>query len=334
MVAGFPKGTHMRAWQVVEHGEPKEVMKLGEKDIPEPGPGEVRIQVNAAALGLPDVFMCRGTYAFNPAIPFTPGQEVVGIVTAAGEGVDLAPGSRVIATTSFIQGNGGFAEQALAPISATYRIPDDMPDDDAAAFLIPFQTAHIALVRRGQLQRGETLLVHGGAGGVGSAAIQVGRALGATVIATATGPERVEACLEMGASSAIDIATEDFAEDVNKATEGRGANVIFDPVGGDVFIRSFKCIANEGRLLAIGYSSGSFKNAATGAVVFKNCSVVGVLAALYDKDFLDRTHEELLRLYADGKIRPRKQKISFEDIPMALADLADRKAIGKIVAVV
>ena len=324
----------MRAWQVVEHGEPKEVMKLGEKDIPEPGPGEVRIQVNAAALGLPDVFMCRGTYAFNPAIPFTPGQEVVGIVTAAGEGVDLAPGSRVIATTSFIQGNGGFAEQALAPISATYRIPDDMPDDDAAAFLIPFQTAHIALVRRGQLQRGETLLVHGGAGGVGSAAIQVGRALGATVIATATGPERVEACLEMGASSAIDIATEDFAEDVNKATEGRGANVIFDPVGGDVFIRSFKCIANEGRLLAIGYSSGSFKNAATGAVVFKNCSVVGVLAALYDKDFLDRTHEELLRLYADGKIRPRKQKISFEDIPMALADLADRKAIGKIVAVV
>ena len=324
----------MRAWQVVEHGEPKEVMKLGEKDIPEPGLGEVRIQVNAAALGLPDVFMCRGTYAFNPAIPFTPGQEVVGIVTAAGEGVDLAPGSRVIATTSFIQGNGGFAEQALAPISATYRIPDDMPDDDAAAFLIPFQTAHIALVRRGQLQRGETLLVHGGAGGVGSAAIQVGRALGATVIATATGPERVEACLEMGASSAIDIATEDFAEDVNEATEGRGANVIFDPVGGDVFIRSFKCIANEGRLLAIGYSSGSFKNAATGAVVFKNCSVVGVLAALYDKDFLDRTHEELLRLYADGKIRPRKQKISFEDIPMALADLADRKAIGKIVAVV
>src|ERR1700710_1660076 len=306
----------MQAWQVVKHGEPREVMEFGEKAVPEPGPGEVRIVVKAVALGLPDVFMCRGTYAFNPQIPFTPGQEGVGIVTAIGEGVELAVGTRVIATTSFIQGNGGFAEQALAPISATYRIPDDMPDEDAAAFLIPFQTAHIALVRRGNLMPGETLLVHGGAGGVGSAAIQVGAALGARVIATATGPDRVKACREMGASVAIDLGTEDFADAVNKATEGRGANVIFDPVGGDVFIRSFKCIANEGRLLAIGYSSGSFKNAATGAVVFKNCSVVGVLAALYDKDFLDHTHEELLQLYADGKIRPRKQKISFEDIPM------------------
>jgi NADPH:quinone reductase len=323
----------MRAWQVVKHGEPKEVMELGQKAVPEPGPGEVRIVVKAVALGLPDVFMCRGTYAFNPQIPFTPGQEVVGIVTAIGEGVELAVGARVIATTSFIQGNGGFAEQALAPISATYRIPDDMPDEDAAAFLIPFQTAHIALVRRGQLLPGETLLVHGGAGGVGSAAIQVGRALGATVVATATGPEKVEACLALGASSAIDVGAEDFSEAVNKATHGRGANVIFDPVGGDVFIRSFNCIANEGRLLAIGYSSGSWKNAATGAVVFKNCSVVGVLAALYDKDFLDRTHEDLLKLYAEGKIRPKTQKVSFDDIPAALTDLADRKVIGRVVAV-
>jgi len=322
----------MRAWQVVEHGEPLAVMKLGEKAVPDPGPDEVRILVKALALGLPDVFMCRGTYAFNPAIPFTPGQEVVGIVTAAGEGVDLAIDSRVIATTSFIQGNGGFAEQALAPISATYRIPDDMPDEDAAAFLIPFQTAHIALVRRGNVMPGETLLVHGGAGGVGSAAIQVGAALGAKVIATATGPERVKACLALGASLAIDVATEDFAAAVNEATAGRGANVIFDPVGGDVFVRSFNCIANEGRLLAIGYSSGKWKNAATGAVVFKNCSVVGVLAALYDKDFLDRTHEELLGLYAEGLIRPTTQTVSFEDIPAALTDLADRKVIGRVVA--
>jgi NADPH2:quinone reductase len=322
----------MRAWQVTKHGEPKEVMELSEKAVPEPGPAEVRILVRAVALGLPDVFMCRGTYAFNPAIPFTPGQEVVGIVAAAGEGVDLARGSRVIATTSFIQGNGGFAEQALAPISATYRVPENMPDEDAAAFLIPFQTAHIALARRGRLLPGETLLVHGGAGGVGSAAIQVGAALGARVIATATGPKRVEACLALGATVAIDVGAEEFPDVVNKATDGRGANVVFDPVGGDVFIRSFDCIANEGRLLAIGYSSGKWKNAATGAVVFKNCSVVGVLAALYDKEFLDRTHEELLTLYAEGKIRPATQKVPFEDIPIALADLADRKVIGRVVA--
>jgi len=323
----------MKAWRVIKHGEPKAVMELGEKAVPEPGPGEVRILVSAVALGLPDVFMCRGTYAFNPEIPFTPGQEVVGIVTAVGEGADSVAGSRVIATTSFIQGNGGFAQQALAPIGATYRIPDDMPDEDAAAFLIPFQTAYLALARRGQLSRGETLLVHGGAGGVGSAAIQVGRALGANVIATATGPDKVRACLEMGASSAIDIGTKDFAEAVNEATEGRGANVIFDPVGGDVFVQSLNCIASEGRLLAIGYSSGKWKNAATGAVVFKNCSVVGVLAASYDKDFLDRTHEELLKLYAMGQIHPAKQRIAFEDIPNALTDLADRKVIGRVVAV-
>ena len=208
---------------------------LSEKAVPEPGLGEVRILVKATALGLPDVFMCRGTYAFNPAIPFTPGQEVVGIVTAIGEGVDLAVGSRVVAVTSFIQGNGSFAEQALAPIGATYPVPEDMPDEDAAAFLIPFQTAHIALARRGQLTQDETLLVHGAAGGVGSAAIQVGRALGAEVIATATGPERVKACLEMGATLAIDLGAEEFPEAVNRVTEGRGANVVFDPVGGDVF---------------------------------------------------------------------------------------------------
>src|ERR1700709_1249835 len=323
----------MQAWQVVRHCGPIEVMELGEKAVPEPGAGEVRILVKAVALGLPDVFMCRGTYAFSPSIPFTPGQEVVGIVNAAGEGVELAVGSRVIATTSFIQGNGGFAEYPLAPISATYCIADDMPDEDAGSFLMSFQTAYIALARRGQLSPGETLLVHGGAGGVGSAAIQVGCALGAKVIATAAGPERVKACLEMGASLAVDIGTEDFANAVNEATEGRGANVIFDPVGGDVFVRSFKCIANEGRLLAIGYSSGAWKNAATGAVVFKNCSVVGVLAALYDKNFLDRTHAELLKLYAEGKIRPTKQRVSLHDIPSALTDLADRKVIGRVVAV-
>jgi NADPH2:quinone reductase len=322
----------MQAWQVTGYGEPEQVLQLVEKDVPQPGPGEVRIRVQAVALGLPDVMMCRGTYAFSPTLPFTPGQEVVGTVTAAGEGVDLTIGARVIATTSFIQGNGGFAEQALAPVSATYGVPDDMPDEDAAAFLIPFQTAHIALVRRGQLAPGETLVVHGGAGGVGSAAIQVGRALGAEVIATATGPERVKACLDLGASSAIDIGTEDFADVVNAATQGRGANVIFDPVGGPGFVRSFSCIANEGRLLAIGYSSGSWKNAATAGVVMKNCSVVGVLAAWYDKQFLDSTHEELLSLYAEGKIRPARTSTSFADIPRALRELGDRQVVGRTVA--
>ncbi|MBW2143040.1 MAG: NADPH:quinone oxidoreductase family protein [Deltaproteobacteria bacterium] len=323
----------MRAWQVNKHGEPEEVLQLVEKEVPEPGPGEIRIRVAAVSLGLPDVFMCRGIYPFQPQLPFTPGQEVVGVVTATGEGTHTAVGSRVMAVTTFFNGQGGFADQTLAQNNAVYRVPDEMPEEDAAAFLIQFQTAYLALSRRGQLAPGETLLVHGGAGGTGSAAIQVGRALGARVIATAGGSEKVRACRELGAHVAVDYNNEDFVEAVQKTTEGRGADVIFDPVGGDVFYRSLNCIANEGRLLAIGYAGGSWQNAPTQDIVLKNCSVVGVLAAFYDKEFLDREHEELLKLYAEGRIRPLvKQKIPFEEIPRALTDLGNRKVIGRVVA--
>ncbi len=323
----------MRAWQVNKLGEPEDVLQIVDKAVPEPGPGEIRIRVTAVSLGLPDVFMCRGGYPFQPQLPFTPGQEVVGVVTATGEGTHTAVGSRVMAVTTFFNGQGGFAEQALAQNSTAYRVPEEMSDSDAAAFLIQFQTAYLALARRAQLAANETLLVHGGAGGTGSAAIQVGRALGAKVIATAGGSEKVRVCRELGAHAAIDYNNADFVEAVHQATEGRGADVIFDPVGGDVFYDSFKCIANEGRLLAIGSAGGSFRDAPTKDIVLKNCSVVGVLAAFYDKEFLDREHEALLKLYAEGHIRPLiKRIIPFEEIPRALTDLAHRKVIGRVVA--
>jgi NADPH2:quinone reductase len=323
----------MRAWQVNKHGEPEDVLQLVDKDVPEPGSGEIRIRVAAVALALPDVFMCRGNYPFQPQLPFTPGQEVVGTVTAVGEDAHAAVGSRVMAVTTFFNGHGGFADQTLAQDNTAYRVPEDMPEDDAAAFLIQFQTAYLALARRGQLAPEETLLVHGGAGGTGSAAIQVGCALGAKVIATAGGSEKVRVCRELGAHVAVDYNNEDFVEAVNQVTEGRGADLIFDPVGGHVFYDSFKCIANEGRLLAIGSAGGSFQNAPTEDIVLKNCSVVGVLAAFYDKEFLDREHEALLKLYAEGHISPLiKRVIPLEDIPRALTDLAERKVIGRVVA--
>ncbi len=324
----------MHAWQVNQNGEPYDVLQLVEKDVPEPGPDEIRIRVAAVSLGLPDVFMCRGIYPFQPSLPFIPGQEVVGVVTAAGEGVNMDVGTRVMAITAFFNGQGGFAEQTISASNMVYRVPEEMTDAEGAAFLIPFQTAYISLARRGQIAPGETLLVHGGAGGTGSAAIQVGRALGARVIATAGGFEKVQICRELGADVVIDYNNEDFTEAVNLATEGRGADVIFDPVGGEVFTRSLNCIANEGRLIPIGFAGGNFQDAPTLDIVLKNFSVVGYLAAFYDKELLDHEHEKILNLFSKGKIQPLvKRIISFEEIPEALADLSDRKVIGRVVAI-
>lgn len=323
----------MRAWQVDKLGEPEAILQMIEAVPPEPGPGEIRVRVGAVALGLPDVFMCRGTYLLQPSIPFTPGQEIVGTVTAVGKGAVTTVRSRVMAVTAFLDGHGGFAEEALAYDQTVYRAPDDMTDVEAAAFFIPFQTAHIALVQRGQLNAKETLLVHGGAGGVGSAAIQLGRALGAKVIATAGGSNKTRACLDLGADIAIDYHSEDFVGRVLALTEGRGADVIFDPVGGEVFDRSRGCVANEGRLLVIGYASGAFSSVPTDDIVLRNYSVVGVFVGAYGHAVLSSAHEELLKFWKEGRIRSVvRREIAFEQIPQALTDLANRNAVGRVVA--
>src|SRR3954454_2331924 len=182
------EGAPMRAWQVYRHGEPEEALHLVDVPVPEPGPGDVRIKVGAAPLALPDVIMCRGVYPLTPPLPFTSGQEVSGVVTAAGEASPVAVGQRVMTVTSFVRGLGGFADECIAPGGATFPVPSAMPDVDAAAFLIAYHTAWIGLVRRGDLQGGAALVVTGSAGGTGAAAIQLGKALGARVIAVAGGP--------------------------------------------------------------------------------------------------------------------------------------------------
>jgi NADPH2:quinone reductase len=323
----------MRAWQIVRHGEPEVALRRVDTPLPDPGPGEVRIRVEAAALGLPDVFMARGSYAFKPALPATPGQEVAGVITAVGEGGSLSVGTRVMAVTAFFRGFGGLAEEALALEASSYPAPAEMDAAEAASFVIPYHTAHLGLVTRGRLQQGETLLVLGAAGGTGAAAIQLGRALGARVIAVAGGTAKVAACLKLGAAVAIDHSECDLAQAVNRETDGRGADLIYDPVGGEAFEAGLRCIASEGRLLAIGYASGVWSDASTSLLVGKNAAVVGVFVGAYAKPFLSEVHEELLARWRAGEIGSLvSREVGFDDIAAALTELAERRTIGKVVA--
>ena len=240
----------MRAWQTVKSGRPADALALNvDAAAPEPRAGTVLVDVVAAGIGLPDALMCQGSYALTPTLPFTQGQEVVGRVAGQGEGVEgRAVGDRVMAVTSFFTGHGGFAEQCLALDDFCLLVPDGMSDAEAAGFLIPFHTAYVGLVTRGRVEAGETLVVLGGAGGTGQAAIQLGKALGARVVATAGGPEKAAFCRELGADDVVDHRTTDIAEGVRAATDGRGADAIYDPVGGDAFTRATRCIAPGGRI--------------------------------------------------------------------------------------
>ncbi len=325
----------MQAWRVHELGEPEAVLALGDIDVPSPGPNEVVVDVAASSLNFPDVLMCRGEYQVKPPLPFTPGAEVSGVVSALGDGVDAGLlGQRVIAIPRF--GDGGFTQQTVAPASTVFPIPDSLDDAAAAALHITYQTGHVALHRRAGLQAGETLLVHAGAGGVGSAAIQLGLAAGARVIATAGGDEKVQVCRDLGAELVIDYRAGDFVDAVKEFTGGEGADVIYDPVGGDTYDRSTKCIAFEGRILIIGFTGGRFAEARTNHVLIKNYSVVGVHWGLYNikqPQFIHETHAELMRLHEAGQIAPLlSREIPMTEVPSALASLATRGTWGKIVA--
>jgi NADPH2:quinone reductase len=222
-----------------------------------------------------------------------------------------------------------------APAAAVFAIPESMPFAAAAALHVVYQTGHLALHRRAQLQMGETLLVHAGAGGVGSAAIQLGLAAGARVIATAGGPEKIEVCRELGAHLAIDYREQDFVDPVKEFTDGRGADVVCDPVGGDTYDRSTKCIAFEGRILIIGFTGGRFAEARTNHVLIKNYSVVGVHWGLYNvlnPAVVRATHDDLIRLFEAGSIHPLiSELVRLDDVPAALGRLGSRGTYGKIV---
>src|SRR5690606_17777438 len=269
----------MKAWTVVRIGDPQEALELAELPNPEPKAGEVLVKVEAAALNFFDILQCQGKYQEKPDLPFTPGAEIAGVIEKAGDGVDIQLGQRVLATPQLP--SGGLAEWVVVKQEGIFPIPDSLSYSEAASLFITYQTAYFALHRTARLQKGETLLVHAGSGGVGSAAIQLGKAAGATVIATAGSDEKTAVCKELGADQVINYRTEDFVSIVKEATGGKGANVIFDPVGGDTFDRSRKCIAFEGRILVIGFAGGRIADAPTNHALIKNYSIVGVHFGLF-----------------------------------------------------
>jgi NADPH2:quinone reductase len=325
----------MRAWQVTKAGEPGEVLSLVDAPLPEPGPGMLRVRVAACGIGLPDLFMCRGSYALTPELPFTPGQELAGTVTAAGEGCEARPGDRVMAVSAFFLRHGGFAEEALALDDFAFRVPNSMREVEAAGFVIPYHTAYVGLVRRARLEPGETLLVLGGAGGTGSAAIQLGKAMGAHVITTAGGDDKASFCRKLGADDVVDYHREDIAEFVRDSTAGQGADVIYDSVGGSAFQAATQCISHEGRLLLIGFASGSWGEPNAGHMATHNYSVLGVMPSGYDRDFKLGAQERLLEHHAAGRIRvPIDRELPFENLPEGLEMLARKEVRGKLVLAV
>ncbi|WP_371503258.1 NADPH:quinone oxidoreductase family protein [Kitasatospora sp. NBC_00374] len=303
----------MRAWQVGALGEPVEVMRLRD-DVPRPIPdeGQVLVRVLAAAVNFPDALMCRGHYQIRPPLPFTPGVELCGEVV----GGDGGGGGRVIGTP--LLPAGAFAEYALMDAAATFPAPDALDDAEAAALHIGYQTAWFGLHRRARLAAGETLLVHAAAGGVGSAAVQLGKAAGATVIGVVGGPEKAEAARDLGADLVIDRRAENIVAAVKEATGGRGADVVFDPVGGDAYTASTKCIAFEGRIVVVGFASGTVPAPGLNHALVKNYAVLGLHWGLYnthDPQAVRQAHRELTELAAKGVVRP----LVSERLPLARA---------------
>ena len=320
----------MRTWRIHELGDPIDNLLLEEVVDPEPGPGEVVLEVNAVGLAFPDVLQCRGQYQFKPPLPFTPGGETAGTVSAVGEGVTrFEPGQMVVGV------GGGLAERVSISADRLFSVPASVPATKAAAIPLNYCTTWYALHDRAQLAEGETLLVTGAAGGTGSAAIQLGLAAGATVIAVAGGPEKTAACTELGAHFVVDHReVGDLVERVRELTDGKGVDVAYDPVGGEMFQQVRRTMGWNGRLLVIGFVGG-IPDLTMNHVLLKNYSVVGVhwgASVGRDPESLGRQMSSLMTLAEDGLIDPLLHPVyGFEDGSRALQDIADRLVAGKVV---
>jgi NADPH:quinone reductase len=293
--------------------------------------GEAIVKIAATGVNFPDLLMCQGKYQLKPDLPFSPGMEIAGEIVAFGDGdaEGFKLGDQVCGGTRI----GGFAEYARVPLSGLRKKPAALDMAQAAGYGAAYLTAYVALVRRGNLQAGETLLVHGAAGGVGLAAVDMGLRLGATVIATASSEEKRAFLRDYGAHHVLESSG--FRETVKALTDGRGADVIYDPVGGDVFDESVRCIAFDGRLLVIGFTSGRIPNVSVNMPLIKGFSVVGVRAGEYGRQFPERGRqngEAIWALADSGAIRPHiYARLPLEKVHDAFAILASRKVIGKVV---
>ncbi|SDD11731.1 NADPH:quinone oxidoreductase family protein [Rhodococcus tukisamuensis] len=324
----------MKAWRVNELGEPRDVLRFEEVVDPTAGPGQLLVKVLAAPANFPDVLLCRGEYQIKPPLPFTPGVELCGEVVAVGAGVTrFEVGDRVVGNPELPA--GAFAELTVMAEENAYPAPSSLDDAEASALSIGYQTSWFALHRRTQIKPGETLLVHAAAGGVGSTAVQLGKAAGATVIGVVGGQEKADYCRQLGADLVIDRRSEDFVEVVNEFTNGRGVDVVYDPVGGDAYMKSTKCIAFEGRILVIGFAGGTIPTPGLNHALIKNYSIIGLhwgLYKRYNQQAIYDCHAELTRMADAGEIKPLiSERLSFDDVAEGLAKLGEGKSIGRMV---
>ncbi|MFK0294098.1 NADPH:quinone oxidoreductase family protein [Streptomyces sp. NPDC090442] len=325
----------MKAWRVHANGEPRAVMRLEEVPDPQPGPGQLLLRVRAAGVNFPDALLCRGQYQVRPPLPFTPGVEICGEVLAAGEGAAGEVGARVLAQPALP--GGGFAELAVVDAATVRPAPGALDDAEAAALHIGYQTGWFGLHRRARLQAGETLLVHAAAGGVGSAAVQLGKATGARVIGVVGGPEKARTARALGCDLVLDRRTDDLVAAVKDATDGRGADVVYDPVGGDAYAKSTKCIAFEGRIVVVGFAGGAVPTPGLNHALVKNYAILGLHWGLYntkDPAAVDACHEELTKLAAHGAVKPLiGGRVPLAEAADAVQRVADGDSVGRLVVV-
>lgn len=321
----------MKAVLCVEHGPPEKLV-VREIDTPEPGRGQVRIKVHAAGVNFPDTLIIQNLYQFKPALPFSPGGEAAGVIDAVGEGVDdLKVGDRVVAMT----GNGCYAEEVVANRAQVVPIAGDMPFDIASGFTMTYGTSHHALKQRARLQPGETLLVLGAAGGVGLAAVELGKLMGARVIAAASTEEKLQVCRDYGADETINYATSNLKDEVKRLTGGKGVDVIYDPVGDRYAEPAFRGMAWNGRYLVVGFAGGEIPALPLNLPLIKGASIVGVFWGAFTQaePAVHRANmAELLQWFSEGKLRPHISKhFTLDQGPEAIRWMMDRKATGKVV---
>jgi len=323
----------MHAW-LCENPIGVEALQWKELPTPVPKAGEVLIAIRAASLNFPDLLTVQNKYQFKPPLPFVPGSEYAGVVEAVGEGVrHLAVGDPVAAIGS----SGGFGTHACVAAAGVMPLPKGFAFDDASAFVMTYGTTHHALLDRARLTAGETLLVLGAAGGVGTAAIQIGKVVGARVIAAASSDEKCEFCRSLGADATINYGSGNIRDELKKLTDGKGPDVVYDPVGGDLAEPVFRSIAWRGRYLVVGFAQGGIPALPLNLALLKGASIVGVFWG----DFARREPKanaaalaELARWYAEGKIKPViDQRLPMNELPAAFARMGSRKVRGKLVLV-
>lgn len=321
----------MRALICREFGPPSRLL-VERVPQPEPAAGEVLIDIRACGVNFPDLLMVAGQYQLRPPLPFTPGLELAGEIAAVGAGVPATRvGERVLAVVNY----GAMAEYAAVPAERAIPIPDSLGYEAAAGFALAYGTSQLALQHRARLQAGETLLVLGAAGGVGLTAVELGAWMGARVIAAASTAEKLALAREYGASAGINYCEEELRERILELTEGRGADVIYDPVGGDLFDQAVRCIAWEGRYLVVGFASGRIPNLPANRALLKNMALVGVFWGAYlerDPQIVHGGLRTLLQQQTAGQLRPHISRVyPLEKACTALTELAERRARGKLI---